>query len=78
MRLAMEEQGPKNVKVVKRSVDGRQTLFESVEAFRVPLEDWHAAQEAVKRDKVRRVEPNKQKCSAGVSRCFGWVEWKRE
>ena len=53
MQLAMEEQHPKNVKVVKRSVDGRQTLFESVEAFRVPLDEWQATQEVAKhRDKV--------------------------
>jgi hypothetical protein len=52
----MEEQHPKGVKVVKRSVDGRQVLFESVEAYRVPRDDWPATQEAVKRDKVRDAE----------------------
>jgi hypothetical protein len=66
------EEPVKNVKLVKRSVDGRQTLFESVEAFRVPLDEWQATQEVAKhRDKVRSREQGPQRKNVAQEVRFG-------
>ncbi len=69
------------VKVVRRSVDGRTVLFESVEAFWVPREEWQATQEAAALDKVLGAKNvARDRCGARGRMAFfdAWVVADRE